>query len=111
MRIFPSVPAAIVTGAVVMPAFMWGCQFIERTFHSQGLVLLWAIVAFLIPVLFSTGDMRYAAKRWREVGFFRPLASREDFQRFYIPAWTRMAVWFVSTAVAMLVLKAFGVDL
>jgi hypothetical protein len=111
MRVFPSIPAAIVTGAVAMPMFMWGWQVIERCLHSQALVLLWAVVAFFTPVLFSTGDMRYAVKRWREVGFFRPLASREDFQQFYIPAWIRMGVLFISTVVAMLVLKAFGFDL
>ncbi len=111
MRVFPSIPAAIVTGAVVMPVFMWGWQVIEQTTHNQVLVLFWAVLAFFAPVLFSTGDMQYAFKRWREVGFFRALTSREDFQRFYIPAWIRVGVLLVSSVTAMLALKALGLDL
>ena len=111
MRVFPSIPAAIVTGAVVIPVFMWGCQVIERSLHSQAIVLLWAFIAFFTPVLFSTGDMRYAVMRWQEFGFFRPLASREDFQQFYIPAWIRMGVLIVSTIASIVVLKVFGLDL
>ena len=29
MRLFPSMPAAIVTGAVGMPLLIWGWKFIE----------------------------------------------------------------------------------
>ena len=104
MRVFPSIPAAIVTGAVVIPVFMRGLQVIERTTHSPVLVLSWAVLAFFAPVLFSTGDMRYAVKRWREVGYLRPLMSREDFQQFYIPAWIRISVVFVSAVAARLAL-------
>jgi hypothetical protein len=44
MRLFPSMPAAIVTGAVGMPLLIWGWKFIEAASHSQLLVLVWAIV-------------------------------------------------------------------
>ena len=95
-----------------MPLFALGWRFIEATFHSQLLVLLWAVVAFFAPVLLATADMRYAALRRRELGgFFRPLTSPEDFRLFYIPAWKRMFVLFMSAATSVLVLKAVGVEL
>jgi hypothetical protein len=56
-------PAAIVTGAVGMPLLIWGWKFIETTSHSQLLVLVWAIVAFIIPVVLATVDLRDVARR------------------------------------------------
>jgi uncharacterized membrane protein YhaH (DUF805 family) len=72
MHLFPSMPAAIVTGAVGMPLLIWGWKFIETTSHSQLLVLVWAIVAFIIPVVLATIDLRDVARRWRDAGFFGP---------------------------------------
>ena len=95
-----------------MPLFPLGGRFIEATFHSQLLVFPWAVVAFFAPVLLATADLRYAALRRRELGgFFRPLTSPEDFRLFYIPAWKRMLVLFLSAATSSLVLKTLGVDL
>jgi hypothetical protein len=114
MRLFPSMPAAIVTGAVGMPLLIWGWKFIEATSHSQLLVLLWAIVAFIIPVVLATTDLRDVAKRWREAGFFgsvSPPATREVFRHIYFPAWIRMAAWFVSAVVSLLLLKITGMNL
>lgn len=111
MRVFPSIPAAIVTGAVVMPAFILGCQFIEQTFLSDALSLLWAVFAFFVPILVSTCDLRYIVKGWREDGFFRIKVSREDFRQFYIPAWIRIAVLFASTGLAVIVFRSLGLDL
>ena len=111
-RFLPSTLAAVVAGALVMPLFVLGWQFIEATFHSQLLVLLWAVVAFFAPVILATADMRYAARRRRELGgFFRPLTSPEDYRLFYIPCWKRMFVWFISAVSSALVLKAVGVEL
>ena len=114
MRVFPSMPAAIVTGAVGMPLLIWGWKFIEATSHSQLLLVLWAIVAFIIPVVLATIDLRDIARRWREAGFFgslSPPASRESFRHIYFPAWTRMAAWFVSAVVSLLLLKIIGMNL
>lgn len=112
MRVFPSMPAAIVAGSVVTPLFVLGWRFIESTLHSQILVLLWCVATFLAPVLLATTDLKYAARRRRELGgFFRPLISADDFRFFYIPAWKRMFVWFISAAISMLLLKAVGVEL
>jgi hypothetical protein len=111
MRLFPSMPAAIVTGAVGMPLLIWGWKFIETTSHSQLLVLVWAIVAFIIPVVLATIDLRDVARRWRDASFFGPVsapASREAFRQIYFPAWTRMAAWFVSAVVSLLLLKIVG---
>jgi hypothetical protein len=111
MRVFPSMPAAIVTGAVGMPLLIWGWKFIEATSHSQLLLLLWAIVAFIIPVVLVTTDLRDVAKRWREAGSVSPPASREVFRHIYFPAWTRMAAWFISAVVSLLLLKITGMNL
>jgi hypothetical protein len=114
MRVFPSMPAAIVTGAVGMPLLIWGWEFIEASSHSQLLLLLWAIVALIIPVLLATTDLRDIAKRWREAGFFASGSvpgSREAFRNIYFPAWTRMVAWFVSAVVSLSLLKIIGMNL
>jgi hypothetical protein len=111
-HLFPSTAAAIFVGALVTPSFVLGWRFIEATLHSQLAVILWFIVAFLVPVLLATVDLKYAARRRRELGgFFRPVASANEFRLFYIPAWRRMFVWFASTVISVLILKALGVEL
>jgi hypothetical protein len=100
MRLFPSMPAAIVTGAVGMPLLIWGWKFIETTSHSQLLVLVWAIVAFIIPVVLATVDLRDVARRWR-TGRMRSETSRapgvpEDFVPVRVFQWREdadMAHW------------------
>ncbi|HVF71726.1 MAG TPA: hypothetical protein VM940_08960 [Chthoniobacterales bacterium] len=112
-RIFPSYSAAIAVGALGVPLLIYGSKIIAHTSASQLLLPLWAIVAFLVPVFLATYD-RAEAARWRRGGFFGsfiPPASGEAFHRLYIPAWKRMAVWFVSAAVSGILLKLAGVDL
>src|SRR5688572_25473786 len=111
MRIFPSMPAAIVGGAVGMPLLTYGCQLIERTFASGWLVVLWVLVAFVIPFVISTADLKYLSKSWRESGLYSMSVKREDFVLFYIPAWSRTLVWFVSSVASFLLLRAVGVTL
>src|SRR4030095_9257056 len=114
MRLFPSMPAAIVTGAVGMPLLIWGWKFIETTSHSELLVLVWAIVALIIPVVLATIDLRDVARRWRDAGFFGSVPApkpREAFRHIYFPAWVRMAAWFVSAVVSLLLLKITGMNL
>jgi hypothetical protein len=112
MRFFPSTTAAVATGAIVMPLFMLGWRFIESTFSSQVPVILWFAFAFILPVLFATADLRYAAGRRQELrSFFRPLNSADDYRLFYVPAGRRMFVLFISTIVSVFALKALGVEL
>jgi hypothetical protein len=114
MRLFPSTPAAILTGAIGMPLLIWGWNFIETTSQSELLVLVWAIVALIIPVVLATIDLRDIARRWRDAGFFASVSApelREAFRQIYFPAWTRMAAWFVSAVVSLLLLKIAGVNL
>src|SRR4029453_9885479 len=75
MRLFPSIPAAIVTGPVGMPLLISGWKFIEANSHSQLLVLVWAIFPFTIPVVLATIDLRDVARRWRDAGFFGPVSA------------------------------------
>jgi hypothetical protein len=114
MRLFPSMPAAIVTGAVGMPLLISGWKFIEATSHSQLLLLLWAVVAFIIPVVLATTDLREIARRWQEAGLFGSAsapASRDAFRQIYFPAWKRMAAWFVAALLSLLLLKIVGINL
>jgi hypothetical protein len=111
-RFLPSTLAAVVVGTFVMPLFLLGWRFIEATFHSLALVLLWCVLAFFVPIALATTDLRYGAGRHRGLRrFFLPLTSPEDFRRLYIPAWKRMFVWFISTVISTLLLKAVGIEL
>ncbi len=106
--------AAIVTGVIGMPLLIWGWHFIETTSHSELLVLVWAIVALIIPVVLATIDLRDIARQWRDAGFFSSVSApepREAFRQIYLPAWKRMAAWFVSAVVSLLLLKIAGVNL
>lgn len=117
MRIFPSIPASIVTGVVIIPTFITGMRAIHLTLNPGVILvavqLLWGIAAFFIPFLFSTMDMRYVRQRQRQLGgnIFTPLASRQDFAELYVPAWVRMGVVMCSAGVSLLVLKRLGMDL
>ncbi|MFN7141156.1 MAG: hypothetical protein ACK4UN_17645, partial [Limisphaerales bacterium] len=105
------IPAAIVTGAIVLPLCIWGTKRIELLPYSEALLFLWMVIAFFLPVLLSTVDMKDCAKQWRKVGLFRSMLKRGDLKQFYFPAWIRMGVLFISAVVASLILKAFGVNL
>jgi hypothetical protein len=108
MRLFPSMFAAIVTGAVGMPLLISGWKFIEASSHNHALLLLWTIIVLVIPVVLTTTDLRDIARRWREAGLFGSVsdtASRDAFRQIYLPAWTRMGAWFVSAVVSLLLLK------
>jgi hypothetical protein len=104
----PSIPAAIVTGAIVVPLFVWGMNFLESSFHSTWLMGLWAILAFFVPILFSTADMKHLATQWRKGGIWRSASSLEDFTVFVIPAWLRLFVVLASALTAFLVMEAIG---
>ncbi len=97
----------------MLPLFIGGMGFLAAKLHPGPLLLiaqlLWAATGFFIPMISSTGDMRYAVRRWREVGWFRPLMSRQDFECFYIPAWIRLGVVVVSAVVSLLILDRIGV--
>ncbi len=113
-RIFPSYPAAIAAGALGVPLLSFGSRLIESTQSNACLLPIWGLLAFIIPVYYATYD-REAAKEWRrEHGFFGSIvvpASSKAMRRLYIPAWKRMAVYFVSAVASILMFKLFGVDI
>lgn len=113
MRIFPSSLVAAVTGAVVLPVFIWGWHFIERTTQSQVLVVVWGVVALCVPVATATMDFKSIRQRQRELGvdLFRPLASKQDFAELYVPAWIRMGVMAFAALVSFLILEWVGVKI
>ena len=95
-----------------MPLLNRGMDFLAARLAPDLVLLiaqlLWAVAAFFIPVMFSIGDMKYAARRWREVGRLSPLLSREDFEFFYIPALIRMGVMVLSMGFSLLLLDRIG---
>jgi hypothetical protein len=114
MRIFPSMLAAVVTGFVVTPVLILGWTFIEHKTHNQLLLFLWAVIAFFIPVVLSTVDRDYMARRRREKGFLASFihpASAEAFRESYIPTWLRMGAWFISAVTSVVLLQLSGVRL
>lgn len=117
MRIFPSILASVVTGAVVLPLCIAGMRFLASALQPGMLLLscqiLWGTLSFFIPVIVSTMDMRRVRQRQREVngGIFTVLATRQDFSEFYVPAWLRMGVLFFSAVVSVLILERLGLHI
>ena len=120
-RKFRPYTAAILTGGVGMPLFVFIADYISERTHSDFLLFLWFISGFFFPLIISTVDVGNELKFFREWlqkegirGFFiippdRRL-SKSALRKYYIPVWKRMAVWFVSACVSMLVLKLVGVN-
>jgi hypothetical protein len=60
-------------------------QYLDSAMDSGVLLLtvqlLWGVIAFCIPVVLSTMDLKYVRQRMREGGAdtFPPLSSRKDF--------------------------------
>ena len=95
---------------------MLGADAIERQFGSGLLLLLWALFAFLLPTAAATADLRVLVHDWRRWGVFSPRGiihgtSDDRLKSFFIPAWIRIGVWFVSVVVSTFALKAIGLDL
>jgi hypothetical protein len=112
---FPSIPAAILTGALWMPLFFWSVRLMERNVGNQLLLFLWSLIGFVLPVLVSTGDLRYIRDRMQaERSLFGKLriawASPEDYKLFYVPAWTRIGVLLLSTVISLMSLKLIGIN-
>ena len=104
----PSNTAAILAGAIVMPLFIEGWKYADEK-HFNGIVIfLWSITAFFLPIILSTTDLGYLR---RTGGFFRIRLSRDDFKLFYLAAWKRLAIWFLSTVFSVLLLKLMGLNL
>jgi hypothetical protein len=114
MRFFPSIPAAVIAGALWMPLFIYATHLLERRFPSMLLQAVWGFIGFVVPLLVSTADVREMARGWRRYGVFSSLQHAreqyvEAFRRFLLPAWLRMGVWFASAILSLLLLRVVGV--
>jgi hypothetical protein len=112
---FPSYTSGILAGAVCTPLLILGIDYIEKNPGNQFLQFVWFIIWFFVPVLISTVDLGYIRKRIQEEGhtlfkLIRLMSRTEDFRQFYIPAFKRMLVYFVSACISVLFLKLVGVD-
>jgi hypothetical protein len=117
MRIFPSISASVVTGAVVLPLCITGINFLASALQPGILLLasqiLWGTLTLFIPVAVATMDMRRVRDRQRQLGgdIFTPLAGRQDFREIYVPAWLRMGALFFSALVSLLILQRLGLHI
>ena len=95
-----------------MPIFVLVYRLLEELPVAAWLQPLWGIVGFMFPIARATGDFKYLRDRG---GWFRPVWSKEDFELFYIPAWKRMLVCFVSTVISAPIIggiaSVFGVKI
>ena len=108
----PSYKAAMIFGAIGMPIFILVLKLIEKVPDSQPAQIAWSILGFGVPFLLSTGDFKYI-KQERSKGrsFLGPWTRSQDFKEFFIPTWKRMAVWFLSAAISLIMLNIIGFDM
>jgi hypothetical protein len=111
----PSYGSSILAGAVCTPVLILGVDCIEKNSKNQFLEFTWFIIWFFLPVLISTVDLGEIRKRWQKGHTLYMLIrswqfKAEDFRRFYIPAFKRMLVYFVSACISTLFLKLIGID-
>ena len=109
MRFFPSIPAAAISGAVVVPVFTHGSRVITQHTDSSLIQFFWAVIGFLITVA-SIGDFSHIAEDWRRGSLFSWRSIGRDFSekrfgRIVVPSWIRVGVWFASFVASFVVLK------
>ena len=112
MRFFPSIPAALLTGAFVTPLAIVGSRLIAESTHSRWLQLFWIVPTLFVPLFYSISDREYTAKRRREQGFFASLfvpAHGEALRNCYIPTMLRWAAYVASAVAAFSLLKVLGI--
>jgi hypothetical protein len=102
----PSVTSAILFGFIGMPLFIFGINFISQKTGSNILLIIWSIIGFALPFLVSTTDISHLRKN-----LFRVRLTKEEFKKFYFPAWKRMVVWFISACASILLLKLIGINI
>ncbi|WP_164102599.1 hypothetical protein [Candidatus Laterigemmans baculatus] len=106
-----------------MPLYILGANAILKGFAAHmelrlTLSLLWGIVGFIAPVLYSTVDVAYLRRSHRLswAVMFRPYtapdagSSSNNLRGFYIPTWQRLAALFASAVVSTLVMRSIGVN-
>ena len=114
MRLFPSISAAAISGALVVPVFTHGSRAIAQHSDSAILQCVWGAIGILIAVV-SVADFSHIAEDWRRGSLFswRSIArdfSGRRFERIVLPTWMRMGVGGMSAVISSLVLKALGFE-
>ena len=109
MRIFPSIPAAVVLGAVSMPLNKAGDHIFKASSLLSPLDLLVFILTLGAPMLLATFDFPYAKRRgWimsiREI-------TRDDWKFLFVPSWIRIGVFFFSGIISIFIFKSLGFEL
>lgn len=114
MMKFPSNTAAVFTGTITMPLFVFITQYMQAHFsHSSYLgfsLFIWSLIGFVFPFSISTFDFRYYKNTYGSFWkIFKPEVTKEDFRKSLIPTWKRMFLWFVSAVASILFLTLFGI--
>jgi hypothetical protein len=107
---FPSYPSAILCGAIGIPLFMWGIQYIELKNISQSYLIMWSFFGFLVPMFFSTIDVGYFIKIYkRDASLFRSCITTKDYDRFLIPSAKRILIYLLSGVTSVLGVKMLNI--
>jgi hypothetical protein len=110
----PSNTSAVFAGAVIMPVFIAGVQYLQKysyQLHNNSFpIFIWSIVSFFIPFSLATVDFNYFKRTYGSFWYiFRAQITKEDLTQFFIPTWKRIVIWFVSAAISSIVLMKIGI--
>ncbi len=101
MRLLPSIPAAVFSGAVLTPAGLRAMHYLDQTaWAGAAIEAVWIAVVFTIPLLVSTFDFSHFRGRGL-LAAFRPDVPRISLRTIYLPAWKRMAAYLVSLLLSL----------
>jgi hypothetical protein len=109
---FPSIPSAMIAGAISFPLLAWGSAHI----HNQ-LLLLWMLFIFFPSVIVSAVGINYLKHCYNfEDGFFTGLrrslkveADDEYYAIFFFPMLVRIGFWFFSGVISLFALTFSGI--
>ena len=110
---FPSIPAAILSGALAFPCVELGMRFIEARFHnppflSPMLSLFWLVFAFVVPAFFATMDIYGASrKRGKGGGIYQLMLLYDDPAEIY-RVLARLGAMFLAGVISISALKTIG---
>ena len=94
---------ALIAG-VTTPILILGWNGISKATDGDLPLILWAAAAGALPFLLAIANFR----RWPTHYFPPRLFHGRDFEDFYLPAWARSFVWFISAGASGMFLKLIG---
>ena len=110
MKLFPSNLSAILTGFIGMPLFLSGLKILNKHNFNDVLLVIWSLVAFLLPMLLSVFDYKFFYKIYeRDGSLFRSPLTDNDMKVYLFPAMKRIVLYFFSSVTVLLLCSFFRV--